>query len=181
MKKCIDAIALAESCILTCVAGAYPDKAPEENTTVVMTVVASIALSGLKVAEFKAVEGAFKSSLAITLSCSIDQINITNVTEVSDRRLLSDTTLPSGLPLGQHGHVYQRQLKERGRFLNVEFEVAVASANDLKTTTSSLQGRILCISSKTHVKKHLDRSNKWLNIVGRRFGCFWGYQGRIGR
>ncbi len=106
VKKCIDAIALAE--ILTCAAGGYPDKAPEENTTVVMTVVASIALSGLKVAEFKAAEEAFTSSVAITLSCSIDQITITNVTEVSDQRLLSDSTLPSGLPLGQHGHVYHQ-------------------------------------------------------------------------
>jgi len=140
-KDCIEAIALAESCVLTCDAGAYPDSSTEEST-VVMTVVSSIALSGLKMAEFKAVENKFKSALADTLSVSADKINITNITEVtdvSDRRLLSDKKFP----LGQGGRVSQRRLKIGETRLNIEFEVAVSSVDDLKAATSILQGRTI--------------------------------------
>jgi hypothetical protein len=133
-------MALAESCVLTCVPGVYPENSPEPST-VMMTVVSSIALSGVKVAEFKAAEGAFKLALASTLSCSIDNINITNVTEVSsDRRFLSEKA----------SYLGQRQLKKGGATLNIEFEVAVSSVDDLKSATSTLQGRILCIYYKTY-------------------------------
>jgi hypothetical protein len=68
--------------------------------------------------------------LADTLSLSLEKINITNVTEVTkefDRKLLSDKMLP----LDQGSRVSQRRLKIGGTFLNVDFEVAVSSVNDL--------------------------------------------------
>jgi hypothetical protein len=132
IKACTEAIALSESCVLTCVPGVYPENSPEQSTAV-MTVVSSIALSGVTVAEFKAVEEEFKLALASTLSCFVDKINITNVTEgSSDQRFLSEKA----------SRVSQRQLKKGGTFLNVEFEVAVSSIDDLRSTTSTLQGKV---------------------------------------
>ena len=163
ISECTDAIALAKSCVLTCVAGVYPDKIPLKDSTVVMTVVSSIALSSLKVAKFKALEKEFKSALASTLSCSVDQINITNVTEESDRRrLLSEKSLP----FGQHGRVGQRRLNKGGMFLNVEFEVTVSSAKDLKSTMSTLQGITVCRFKIKHCNNLLHRSSEWLNNFG---------------
>jgi hypothetical protein len=170
-KECIEAIPLADSCILTCMAGSYPGDSPEAST-VVMTVVASVALSGVNVVEFKTVEKEFKSALASTLSCSVDRINITNVTEVYHRRLLSDKMLP----LLRHSHMGQRQLKRGKISLNIEFEVAVSSVDDLKSTTSTLQGKIL-FQYKKHIYNSLRRSSEWLNDFGRCFSCFGGHFG----
>jgi hypothetical protein len=135
MKECTDAVSLADTCVLMCASGAYPDNAPADST-VVMSVMASVALSGLNVTAFRAVENAFKSALASTLSCSMEAIRITNVTEVSFRTLLAGNV---SLPLG---HQRYRVLQKAGSHLNIEFEVLVSSANDLKSTTSTLQGTL---------------------------------------
>ena len=102
-----------------------------------MTVMGSIQLSGLKVATFKAVEHNFKSALASTLSCSVDIINITKVTEVSDRLLLLAKKTSS---LASHSS--QRKLQEEASqsHLNIEYEITVTSVDTLNAVVSTLQG-----------------------------------------
>ncbi len=141
MQQCTDAIALAESCELNCMVGAYPNNAPADST-VVMTVVGNIELSGLKAAEFKAVEHNFKSALASTLSVPVDTINITKVTEISNRALLAKKTFPLG---SRGGRVSPRKLQNdlsQGH-LDIEYEITVASVDALNTVVSNLQGTYL--------------------------------------
>jgi hypothetical protein len=134
---------LAKHCTLTCVAGEYPDKAPE-GSIIKMTVEASIEILGLSVVEFNVVRDKFKLALANTISCSVDKINITNVTNVSRPR-----TSQSVLPVTPKGNVKQRRLQE-DTLLDIKFEISVSSANDMDSALSSLQGTIFVISSRNN-------------------------------
>ena len=145
LKECQDAMTFATSCVLNCAAGAYPHNPPADST-VMMTVVGSISLSGLNVAQFKAVEVEFKAALASTVSCPVENIHITNITERSDQRLrqrqrlLEDT--PPSLLSYPPGSVSPRHLQRReNNYVDVEFDISVPSAIELKATTAILQGR----------------------------------------
>jgi hypothetical protein len=141
LKICNKAIPLAKTCMLTCAAGTYPNNALIEGSTVVMTVVASIELSGLSVDEFKKSEVSFKSALASTLACLVDQINITKVTEVSFRRLLVSKSI---LPVEGSIHTSsksERQLQKVGdSYLDIQFEITASSATDMNAIAATLQG-----------------------------------------
>jgi hypothetical protein len=150
MKECSDAIPLAKTCILVCAASGYPNNPPEEST-VVMTVVASIVLSGLKVAEFKAVEPGFKAAMATTVKCEVQNIEITNVTEVSYRRLIAKRIF---LPILARRHEDSRQLNDAASHLNIEFEITVPSANDLNTAVATLKGTMT-------LSFVVDHQNQW--------------------
>ena len=142
------AMALAETCVLHCAAGIYPNKAldAEGSTVVIFTVVASIEMSGISIDEFNARENAFRAALAVTLVCNVETVDITNVTEVTGRRDVR--ALKPSMDLG----VRQLQLEPTtASYLNIEFEVTALSATNMNVIASTLQGR--CHIYYTYVKR----------------------------
>jgi len=141
------AMALAETCVLYCMACIYPNKALDaEGYSVVLAVVASIEMSGISIDEFNARENAFCAALAVTLDCSVKAIHITNVTEVTGRRDVR--ALKPSMDLG----VRQLQLEPTtASYLNIEFEVTALSATNMNVIASTLQG--WCHLYYTYVKR----------------------------
>jgi hypothetical protein len=148
LAECQMAMALAETCVLHCAAGIYPNKAldVEGSTVVIFTVVASIEMSGISIDEFNARENAFRAALAVTLDCNVETVQITNVTEVTGRRDVR--ALKPSMDLG----VRQLQLEPTtASYLNIEFEVTALSATNMNVIASTLQGR--CHIYYTYVKR----------------------------